>query len=270
MSDTTQLSTFINDVCSNSKYAMLSKDLVSKIAIEEFQNKGNRAKALKSTRTRLHRLAGAFIPSNIDYAKWLSVFKDLPLQMSSEHLTSLKQIMRLHASTAERLPYLDEVYKDIFSHMPSPSSILDLACGLNPLAIPWMPIDEGTEYHACDIVLPMLDFLENYFSVFRPNTHIFEKNILEFQSERSFDLIMLLKTMPLLAQIDKTAPEKLFSRLNFKYLLISYPLQSLGKQYKGMEKTYRTQFENLIANKPFQVQEYKLPNELFFILSHHD
>jgi len=116
----------------------------------------------------------------------------------------------------------------------------------------------------------MLDFLENYFSVFRPNTHIFEKNILEFQSERSFDLIMLLKTMPLLAQIDKTAPDKLLSRLNFKYLLISYPLQSLGKQYKGMEKTYRAQFEQLIANEAYQVQEYKLPNELFFILSHHD
>ncbi len=209
MSDTTQLSTFINDVCSNPKYAMLSKGLVSKIAIEELQNKGNRAKALKSTRTRLHRLAGAFIPSNIDYAKWLRVFKDLPSQITSEHLSSLKQIMRLHASTAERLPYLDEVYKDIFSHMPSPSSIL-----ISPAA---KSTCDSMDAYWCRHWVSCLwycfanawFFLKNYFSVFRPNTHIFEKNILEFQADRSFDLIMLPETMPLLAQNrKKTAPDK--------------------------------------------------------------
>jgi len=270
MDDSSHLSTFIEEVRNNPKYAMLSQDLVSKIASEELHKHKNRAKALKSTRTRLHQIAGAFIPAKLDYAKWLSLLKDLPNNSTSKHLNTLKQMMRLHASTSERLPFLETVYDDLFSLIPQPSSILDLACGLNPLSIPWMPISDTTEYHACDIVLPMLQFLGDYAKAFRPTTHIFEADILDLKTTQSYDLVMLLKTMPLLTQMDKTAPERLLDTLNFKNLIISYPLKSLGKLEKGMEKTYRAQFEALIANKPFDVQEYSLPNELFFILSHHD
>lgn len=270
MSDSTLLSAFIEEVRGNPKYAMLSQDLVSKIASEELQKHKNRAKALKSTRTRLHQIAGAFIPAKLDYAKWLSLLKDLPNNSTSNHLNTLKQMMRLHASTSERLPFLETVYHDLFSLIPPPNRVLDLACGLNPLAIPWMPISDTTDYHACDIVLPMLQFLDDYAKTFRPSTHIFEADILDFKTTQSYDLVMLLKTMPLLAQMDKTAPERLLDTLNFKNLIISYPLKSLGKHEKGMEKTYRAQFEALIANKAFHVQEYSLPNELFFILSNHD
>lgn len=270
MDDSSHLSAFIEEVRSNPKYAMLSHDLVSKIASEEFHKHKNSAKALKSTRTRLHQVAGAYIPAKLDYAKWLLILKEIPSFSSSEHLNTLKQMMRLHASTSERLPFLETVYNDLFSLIPQPSSILDLACGLNPLAIPWMPISDTTEYYACDIVLPMLQFLGDYAKAFRPTTHIFEADILDLKTTQSYDLVMLLKTMPLLTQMDKTAPERLLNTLNFRNLIISYPLKSLGKLEKGMEKTYRAQFEALIANKAFHVQEYSLPNELFFILSHHD
>jgi 16S rRNA (guanine(1405)-N(7))-methyltransferase len=270
MPESADFDTFLEEVLQSAKYNRLSRALASKIAAEELNNQASKAKALKSTRTRLHRLAGAFIPTNINYAQWLVKLKDHPSFYAPEHLETLKQVMRLHASTAERLPYLEFIYNDLFSLIPAPKSVLDLACGLHPLAIPWMPITTETQYQACDIVLPMLDFLSTYFETFRPQTRIFECDILETEPNETFDLIILLKTMPLLAQMDKTAPEKLLDTLNFRHMIISYPLKSLGRHNKGMEKTYRAQFEALIAKKSLKVQEYAVPNELFFILSHHD
>lgn len=264
------LQAFVDEVQSSAKYAMLSRDLVEQIARVELKNQGSPAKALKSTRTRLHRLAGAFITQRIAYAKWLDILKGYPEINSQAHRETLKQLMLLHASTQERLPFLEKVYNDLFTLFPKPNSILDLACGLNPLAIPWMPIDTETSYHACDIVIPMLDFLKDYFAVFRPNTHIFTQDIASQTPSQTFDLVYLLKTMPLLAQIDKRAPEGLMNTLQFRHLIISYPLKSLGKHSKGMERTYRAQFQSLIADKAYKVQEYVLPNELFFIISRHD
>ena len=270
MPETDQLQSLVDDIQSSAKYAMLSRSLVEQIAREELKNQGSPAKALKSSRTRLHRLAGAFITQRVDYAKWLTILKDLPAVSSQAHKETLKQMMLLHASTQERLPFLEKVYTELFNLFPKPKTILDLACGLNPLAIPWMPIDDEVHYQACDIVLPMLNFLTAYFAIFRPKTSILASNIVETIPEGDFDLVMLLKTMPLIAQMDKNAPQRFLDTLRFKTLLLSYPLKSLGKHHKGMEKTYRTQFEALITDKPYKIQEYRLPNELFFIISHDD
>ncbi len=270
MPETDRLQSLVDDIQSSAKYAMLSRDLVEQIAREELKNQGSPAKALKSSRTRLHRLAGAFITQRLDYAKWLTILKDLPAVSSQTHKETLKQMMLLHASTQERLPYLEKVYTDLFSLFPSPKSILDLACGLNPLAIPWMPIDNEVRYQAYDIVLPMLNFLSEYFTIFRPKTSISANNIVESMPEGDYDLVFLLKTMPLIAQMDKHAPHRFLDTLSFKTLVVSYPLKSLGRHQKGMEKTYRAQFEALIIDKPYTVQEYCLPNELFYIISHHD
>ncbi len=268
MPNSTEIESLIQEVQNSSKYANLPPSLVNKIGTEELKKHGTVAEALKPTRTKLHQLVGAFIPHKLDYTKWLAILKHSLQSNACEHLNTLKQIMRLHASTNERLPYLERVYQELFTLFPKPKSILDLACGLNPLAIPWMPIDSTCAYRAGDVVLPMLDFLKQYFAFSRPQTEIMLCDLLDFTPDEQFDLIMILKTFPLLAQIEKQAPERLLNDLKFNHLLISYPLKSLSNRSKGMERTYRGQFERLIEGKPFKVVEYALPNELFFLISH--
>ena len=48
--------------------------------------------------------------------------------------------MRGHASTQERLPILEEFFQTTLASIAPVESVLDLACGLNPLALPWMPL----------------------------------------------------------------------------------------------------------------------------------
>ena len=59
--------------------------------------------------------------------------------------------MRHHASSRERLPYLENFYQKIISVIGTPRSILDLACALDPLGLPWMNLPPTSSFFAYDI-----------------------------------------------------------------------------------------------------------------------
>ena len=44
------------------------------------------------------------------------------------------------------------------------TAILDLACGLNPLALPWIPLSPGGQYYACDIYADLAGFIRQFLS----------------------------------------------------------------------------------------------------------
>ena len=62
---------------------------------------------------------------------------------------------------------LDRFYATTLADLAPIRSVLDLACGLNPLSIPWMPLAAGAEYYACDIYGDMVDFLNRYLALAR-------------------------------------------------------------------------------------------------------
>ena len=51
--------------------------------------------------------------------------------------------MGYHSSTRERLPILEQFYARALADIPPARVVLDLACGLNPLALAWMPLGEA-------------------------------------------------------------------------------------------------------------------------------
>ena len=99
-----KINTFIAKVQESPKYAQLDIALVRQIAGEELRNQKDEKTALKTTRTRLHRLAGAFIITKLDYTKWQDIFKDISQDNQKTIKEAAKQMMKLHASTQERLP----------------------------------------------------------------------------------------------------------------------------------------------------------------------
>ena len=73
--------------------------------------------------------------------------------------------MARHASTRERLSILDEFYPTLFGDLPPVNSVLDLACGLNPLALPWMGLAPDAVYHACDIYADQVELINRWFAI---------------------------------------------------------------------------------------------------------
>lgn len=263
-----KVNAFIAKVQESPKYAQLDTTLVKQIASEELRNQKDEKTALKTTRTRLHRLAGAFITTKLDYAKWLNNFQDLPTENQEAQKEAAKQMMKLHASTQERLPFLESFYQQALASIAPVHSVLDLACGLNPLAIPWMPLADDAVYYACDVVQPMLSFIESYFEIIRQNGKAFSANLLTEIPSQKVELAIMLKLLPILDQVDLNASKRLLESVQANHFLISYPSKSLGGREKGMKQTYAQHFARLIEGETFSsIQHFEFPNETVYLLS---
>lgn len=262
-----EINHFVAKVQESPKYAQLDPDLVRLIALEELKNHKNWHDALKTTRTRLHRLTGAFLVPKIDYAKWLANFKVLPSDNSDQFKETSKKMMKLHASTQERLPFLDSFFKTCLASIAPVSSVLDLACGLNPLAIPWMPLDKDCRYYACDVVDPQVSFLNAYFSFVGLNGNAFTCNLLQAIPQQKVQVAFMLKLLPILDQVNPNASANLLDQVKADHLLISYPSKSLGGRSKGMRQTYTEHFERITAGRQLSIHSFDFPNETVYLLS---
>jgi 16S rRNA (guanine(1405)-N(7))-methyltransferase len=254
------------DLISRSKgYDQIHPALVRRIAAQELEKRKNVREAARHTKAKLHQIAGAFIAEPIDFLKW----KEELLQISnSSHPSALKEyctrMMEVHISTRERLPYLEAFYAWVFEGAGTIQSILDLGCGLNPLSIPWMPLAPGGIYHACDIFLDLVEFNQYFLQQIKVEGTSFACDLSQESIFPPVDLALLLKTLPLIEQIDKKSALPLLERIPADNLIVSFPTRSIGGKSKGMASYYRDHFNKLIAQKKWQVSDYQFPNELVF------
>ncbi len=255
----------------SSKYAEVSPDLLRRIALEELGKRRNTKEAIKAAKNKLHQIGGAY-QGDMRYAKWLAAFAS-----SSHPLTpspTLTNILAQHASTRERLPLLETFYSRIFAAISMPvQSVLDVACGLNPLTLPSMPLPNDVRYLACDIYADMIGFLNQCFGLMGyPNAHAEVCDVISaLGTEHStlstpVDVAFILKTIPCLEQVDKTIGTRLLDALNARYIVISFPAQSLGGKHKGMAANYAAHFDELIAGRAWQVQRLDFATELVFVV----
>jgi 16S rRNA (guanine(1405)-N(7))-methyltransferase len=143
---------------------------------------------------------------------------------------------------------------------------LDLACGLNPLALPWIPLEQGASYYACDIYQNMVDFINLFFAHTGQPGKAENVNLQDKVPAQKVQLAFLLKTLPCLEQLDKHISRRLLDSINAEHMLITYPAQSLGGQSKGMPATYTAQFQQLAQDRDWQVESFQFPGEIAFLV----
>jgi 16S rRNA (guanine(1405)-N(7))-methyltransferase len=269
MADSRQeLDQLVAAVRGSGKYAGVSEALIRKIGARELSRQPRLKEAIKTTRGQLHQVGGAYLASRIDYA---AALEDLCIARRSESDNEWRaaclRLMRHHASTRERLPILDPFYRAALGDLGPIHSILDLACGLNPLAVPWMPLAEGAEYHACDIYEDMIDFLNRFLALAGVRGEASVTDLTQTVPHRPVQIALLLKSMPCLDQLDPDAGRRLLHGLNAEHLLISFPVHSLGGRQKGMIAHYAARFQELTAGTEWRVRRYEFATELLFRLS---
>jgi 16S rRNA (guanine(1405)-N(7))-methyltransferase len=261
-----QLERLVAEVLMSRKYAHITPGLISRIGSAELGKNRKFKEAVKATKNKLHQVGGAYQITAPKYQDWLA-----ELSASAHDAEQLKtvclSIMANHSSTNERLPILDEFYSWIFSSLPAITSILDIACGLNPLSIPWMPLQAGTTYYACDMYADMVEFIGDFMKLMPFVGHTQVCDVVADPPNAPVDLALALKTIPCLEQIDKQAGTRLLDGLNARYLVISFPAKSLGGYSKGMVENYEIHFEELTAGRGWDVQaRLEFGTELVFVI----
>lgn len=266
--DERQVSQLVEKVQSNRKYQSIIPELVQRLA-EDALRRGLRGKpAVKDVRNKLHQIGGAYFRRFPDYQELQNSLKDLPKAKDSKAIHQFcKQAMQAHASTAERLPILEEFFATCLAPIAPVSSVLDLACGLNPLAVPWMPLVENGTYFACDIYLDMLALVQTFFDHVGLNGQAKPFDLTGRLPEEGAQVAFLLKSIPCLEQVDKSIARRLLQSTRADHILVSFPVRSLGGSQKGMLEFYRDHFFEILSGVDWQVQEFQFESELAFLVT---
>jgi 16S rRNA (guanine(1405)-N(7))-methyltransferase len=261
------LQQLVGEVKASSKYRHVCADLVRALGAQEL-NKRDYRDAVKAVKNKLHQVGGAYLDHTPNYAVWLKDLQEARL-IGSEALRAVcRRMMSLHASTRERLPILAPFYAEILGTLPPIHSIVDVACGFNPLAIPWMPLAPGATYHAIDIYEDMMTFLEQAINLCGLHPVTLARSVLHnYPQIPPCDLALVLKAIPCLEQVDKAVGGQLLEQIQAQYLLVSFPVHSLGGRSKGMSANYEAHFAELINEKDWSVQTYRYDTELAFLVT---
>lgn len=268
MKDKSQAETLAEQVTAHPKYQHITGDLVFHLSREAVDKGLTGKSALKYVRNKLHQVGGAYFKKQVDYTGATQTLENLPKDTHADSMKDFcRKMMRFHASTAERLPILERFFHTCLAPIAPVTSILDLACGLNPLAIPWMPLNEDAQYLACDIYLDMLGMINAFFNHVNLNAIAKPCDLVTALPRETTQVTFLLKSIPCLEQLDKDIVMRLLDQIQSEHILVSFPARSLGGREKGMKNFYRDHFLELIADRTWDVREFIFESELAFLVS---
>jgi len=258
------LEEIVEKVRASSKYREISERTILEIVKIELQKYKNEKRLIKAVKNRLHQIYGAFL-SKEERQK----LRELISILEKDHSNIMdiaKMILQLHQSTRERLDIYGELYREIFDTTGRPSSILDLACGLNPFSIPWMNIEGPIEYHAYDIDSIVIESINKFLAILGYPQLARIKDILFDEIEDCVDVCLIFKFLPTAERIKKGLSIKLLEAINSKFIVVSFPLKSISGKERGMLDNYSRLFEPIFQKSHKIIKKFTLGNEMFYIL----
>ena len=221
----------MNDVPASAKYKDVCPDTVSRIYAEELIKRKNARDAEKALKTALHQITGAFMTTD-------ELKRARKLLDSEDYGAALFETLKLHASTRERLDHIDAFYDELFTPVV-PKSILDLACGLNPLYLGY----RGYAVRGLDISGGCIQLINDWAQKRGWDVSAQCRDLLCRPSLPQTDVALLMKLLPVLEQQKKGAAMALLLSIPAPVLIVTFPLKTLGGRSVGMEKHYSDWFE---------------------------
>jgi 16S rRNA (guanine(1405)-N(7))-methyltransferase len=260
------LEAIVSAVTSSKKYRAVCADTVRAIAEREMQHHGDLKSAIKATKRRLHQVYGAFGGASDYEAAYEALAAAYAGGAEAEIRAACRQVLERHSSTRERLPILDRFYPAIWQVTGQPASVLDLGCGLHPLALPWMDLAPETRYIALDVDAERTEFLNRYLALagLEPLARC-QDVVVEPPRDRA-DVALLLKMSPTLERLATGATLDLIGQLNCPWVVVSFAIKSLGGREKGMLAHYHSQFMAWVEGHDWAVERLDFESELVFVV----
>lgn len=168
-------------------------------------------------------------------------------------------ILKTHSSTKERIEYY-ETLKDIISSL-NPKSILDLGCGINPIALAVPEI----KYYASDLNENDLSTVRNFFKLNNIKGKVFLYDLRKIDdSLPETDITLILKTLDIIELKGNALAEKIISLVPSKDIIASFSTVSLSG--RRMNHPQREWFEKILKKKGYSYEIKEIPNEIFYVI----
>jgi len=276
-----ELNTLVEEIRGSRKYRDLDihPETVRDVLQRELAVHRSPKEALKAARQKLHNIIAPYL-GDPDYPAAAQELEKAfrgegapessPSSGTPESVRpACLQIMASHASTRERLPLLDHFYETIFAYTGKPSTILDLACGLNPLSFPWMGLSTATRYHAYDIHGPRVELINHFLRLQGMAPLAVAQDVLVDPPVQEAEVAFFFKEAHRFEQRQKGANRTFWKALRVRYLLVSLPSSSLSGRHDLAERQ-RALIRTILGDLPWTVQEIAFENELVFCIEKPD
>ena len=272
ISDQAYFDSLIQGVEKSRKYRDLQipLDTLYDILAFESQRSNSRQELEDKFRKSLHNIIAPYL-EDINYLAETARLAELSAQNPGRDALKAwcQDIMHRHASSRERLPYLDTFYQKIFETVGTTDSILDLACALDPLGLPWIELPRTTQFFAYDIHQPRLTFLQAYFDLFYPNATAVHQDILSNTPTQAADCAFFFKEAHRLEKRRPGSNRDLFESINAKWLVVSLPSEDLAGHH-SLETYHSALIHQAVEGHPWQLSTSQVGNELLFFIHKHD
>jgi 16S rRNA (guanine(1405)-N(7))-methyltransferase len=264
MTRETDLDAVVAAIKQSKKYRDTHEETIRSLAQAALKQHKKPKQAAKAVRKRLHSIMAPYL-GDPDYE---TASQALLAAFASGDQESINQVCRdalfSHLSTRERLPILAEFYRQIFRITGIPHRLLDIACGLNPLAFPWMGLPNSVEYVAYDIHEPRIDFINLYFNLQGLPPLARAQDVALHYPQESADVAIFLKEMPRFERNYPGNGRDFLAALQVRYLVISFPTISTHSG-RNLVKRYREFFDQLTTGKDWPGTELMFAGEMVFV-----
>jgi len=249
----------------------LHPDFLRRIAFWAAPKYRSQKEALRAAKRKIHQVHGAYLKDERTIGRAYRIINELGVDVAESAIRETCQlVLALHASSKERLEQMEEVFETLWSMIDPPSSVLDIACGLNPFALPWMHLPTETRYQAFDVDCKMIElvsaFLSRYGKVYSAQCC----DVVTTPPTESADVALFLKSFPCFEQQDKGSGFRVLEALNTKWIIVSFPARTLGGRRVGMERHYAELAEQLIQRLGGGSESVQTDNELFYVIDMRD
>lgn len=247
------------------KYRNIYEKTIERIVRQCLQIYGKKS-AEDAARNILHQIWGAYYEHKPNFKALLDEIKG-GINNRMGYKECVLRALLAQSSTRERVPLLDSFYKEIFSATGYPDSVIDHACGLNPLTIFWMDLPKDAKYYAFDIDKDQINFLRMVLSLMGLKDKV-EVNLGDiFVDEFAFaDVVFMLKLLPILEKQQKGSSLEIMKRQLCHSLVVSFPIKSLSGAEKGMTDFYSKWFKDLMKSSAWAYEEIFFKTELVFVV----
>jgi 16S rRNA (guanine(1405)-N(7))-methyltransferase len=257
----------VTDLLASRKYRSLSlpRETLFDLVQQAGQQTADPRELDHIVREKLHRLVAPYL-GDPDYP---ACCHDLDVAFlthdEAQIQAACRKILAAHASTRERLPILPEFYARLFAFTGRPHVLLDLACGLNPFALPWMGLPADTHYYAYDLHQPRLDAINHFFELNKMAPLAIHQDILVNPPAIDADVAFFFKEAHRFEQRRHGCNRQFWQQIHARYLLVSLPTRNLTGSHPKTEQHRRLVMES-IAGLPWHVQEIEFKNEIVFCI----
>ncbi len=260
----------VESVAASRRYRHVCPETVRRLSRQALESsRGDVAGAAKRTKRALHQAFGAFLPAAPRYSRLL---ERLEREIEGAGVDSrpvrafLRETLALHASTRERLPVMERLFREVSAHWGRPRRLLDVGCGLNPLAFPFMGLPHDAFYAGVEIDRAMVEFLRGALDRLGVAHDLRVGDVLGEPELPEADVALALKLLPTLEQQRAGAGAEVLFALPAPVLVASFPRRSLGGHRKGMDETYTRGFEALLGREGARAERIELPGEWVYVV----